>query len=46
MLEKLSMTHTSTWLHETDDPIPGTEHGEVGSELARADWVTATRRST
>jgi RimJ/RimL family protein N-acetyltransferase len=38
VLEKLSMTHTASWLHEGDDPIPGTEHGEVGYELPRAHW--------
>ena len=38
VLEKLSMTHTSTWRHESDDPIPGSEHGEVGYELTRAHW--------
>jgi len=40
VLEKLSMTHTSTWMYESEDPIPipGTEHGEVGYELSRAEW--------
>lgn len=39
VLEKLAMTHTSTWMHERDDSVPGSEHGEVGYELPRADWA-------
>lgn len=35
VLSKLGMTHTETWFDKWDDPIPGSEHGEVGYELTR-----------
>lgn len=38
VLEKLGMTHTSTWVKEREDRIPGWEQGEVGYELTRAGW--------
>lgn len=38
VLEKLGMAHTSTWVEEWEDPIPGWERGEVGYELTRAEW--------
>lgn len=41
VLEKAGLTHTRTWVREWDEPIPGCEHGDVGYELARADWVGA-----
>lgn len=45
VLEKLSMTHTATWMLEDEDPIPGARHGDVGYELTRADWLERRRVS-
>ena len=42
VLEKVGMTHTSTWLYDGPDPIPGSEHGDVGYELMRAEWERST----
>jgi RimJ/RimL family protein N-acetyltransferase len=39
VMEKLGMRHVRTWHEEFDDPLPGTEHGEVGYELTRARWA-------
>ena len=38
VLEKLGMSHTSTWVKEREEPIPGWEQGEVLYELTRTDW--------
>lgn len=38
VLDKLGMAHTSTWVKEWEEPIPGWEQGEVGYELTRAEW--------
>lgn len=38
VLEKLGMTHTSTWSSKGKEAIPGWEQGEVGYELARPRW--------
>ncbi len=38
VLEKIGMVHTSTWSEEWDEPIPGSEHGEVGYEATRDAW--------
>ena len=35
VLEKVGLVHTDTWHEEWDDPIPGSEQGEVGSTLTR-----------
>ena len=43
VLEKLAMTHTSTWMGERDNSIPGSEHGEVGYELPREQWDGSAR---
>ena len=45
VLEKVGLTHTSTWMYDTDDPLPGSEHGEVGYELTRAEWAATSRRT-
>lgn len=45
VLEKLGMTHTSTWAKEREDRIPGWEQGEVGYELTRADWEVCRQPS-
>ena len=44
VLQKLGMTHTSTWMYDGPDPIPGAEHGDVGYELTRADWRRSAER--
>lgn len=38
VLKKLGMAHTTTWVKEWAEPIPGWEQGEVGYELTRAEW--------
>ena len=38
VLEKVGMVHTSTWTEQWDEPIPGSEYGEVGYELNREAW--------
>ncbi|MEB2843611.1 GNAT family N-acetyltransferase [Rhizobiales bacterium RZME27] len=38
VMEKLGMTHVATDFPVFDDPIPGTEEGEVRYELERRDW--------
>jgi RimJ/RimL family protein N-acetyltransferase len=45
VLEKVGLTLTSTWMYETDDPLPGSELGEVGYELTRAEWAATSRRT-
>jgi RimJ/RimL family protein N-acetyltransferase len=39
VMEKLGMRHVRTWHEEFDEPLPGTEQGEVGYELTRAEWA-------
>ena len=39
VLEKVGFRHTETWHQEWDDPIPGSEQGEVGYEISRAGWA-------
>ena len=41
VMEKLGMVHVRTWHEEWDDPLPGSEHGEVGYELTRRQWAAA-----
>jgi RimJ/RimL family protein N-acetyltransferase len=38
VMEKAGLTHTRTFHVEWDEPLPGTEHGEVEYFLDRADW--------
>jgi RimJ/RimL family protein N-acetyltransferase len=38
VLEKAGLLHVRTFHLTWDDPIEGTEHGEVEYELRRADW--------
>lgn len=35
VMEKLGMVHTRTWFETFDDPLPGTELGEVGYAITR-----------
>ncbi|NUR87118.1 MAG: GNAT family N-acetyltransferase [Nonomuraea sp.] len=43
VMEKAGLTYVRTFHVHFDDPLPGTEHGEVEYELLRADF---SRRST
>lgn len=43
VMAKLGMSHARTDHREWDDPLPGTEHGEVIYEITSAEW--ALRRS-
>ena len=45
VMEKLGMVHVRTWHEDWDDPLPGTEQGEVGYELTREQWVAARPRT-
>jgi len=45
VMEKLDMVHVRTWHEEWDDPLPGTELGEVGYELTRERWAEPGARS-
>ncbi len=38
VMEKCGLRHVRTFHLEWDDPLPGTEHGEVEYALDRADW--------
>lgn len=39
VMEKSGLTYLRTFHQHWDDPIPGTEHGEVEYELLRPDWT-------
>lgn len=39
VMEKAGLRHLRTFHLHWDDPIPGTEHGEVEYELLREDWL-------
>ena len=39
VMEKLGMTHVRPWHEDWDDPLPGSEQGEVGYELTRERWA-------
>ena len=43
VLEKAGLRHVATWHEEWDDPLPGSEEGEVGYAIARTDWLTSCR---
>jgi RimJ/RimL family protein N-acetyltransferase len=43
VLEKVGLVHVRTWHEEFDDPLPGTEQGEVGYELSREQWAARAR---
>ncbi|MCP2257634.1 Protein N-acetyltransferase, RimJ/RimL family [Streptoalloteichus tenebrarius] len=45
VMEKAGLRYVRTFHLHFDDPLPGTEHGEVEYELRRADWLAAGRRS-
>ena len=37
------LTYVRTYLPEFDDPLPGTEEGEVEYAITRADWQRRSR---
>ncbi|MFI6050764.1 GNAT family N-acetyltransferase [Streptomyces violascens] len=41
VMERAGLSHVRTYFEEFEDPIPGTELGEVEYELTREDWLTA-----
>lgn len=41
VMRKLGMRHVRTEVREWEDPLPGSEHGEVVYELTRAEWLAA-----
>lgn len=43
VMEKAGLRYVRTFHVAFDDPIEGTEHGEVEYELLRSDWTPATR---
>lgn len=43
VLEKLGMRLVGTVHPHYDDPVPGTEHGDVLYEITRAEWTAARR---
>jgi len=38
VMEKTGLSYMRTFHQEFDDPLPGTEHGEVEYALTKADW--------
>jgi RimJ/RimL family protein N-acetyltransferase len=46
VMEKVGLRHVRTFHLHWDDPIPGTEHGEVEYELLRHDWLLADGKAT
>ena len=46
VMERVGLRYVRTFHEEFDDPVPGTEMGEVEYELRRADWEAARRRDT
>ncbi len=45
VMEKSGLIHVRTFHLEWEDPLPGTEHGEVEYALERADWEQREARS-
>ena len=43
VMERCGMRYVRTFHEHFDDPIPGTEHGEVEYEIRRDDWTFAAR---
>lgn len=43
VMEKLGMRFVGTVHPHYDDPVPGTEHGDVLYEITRAEWTAARR---
>lgn len=45
VMEKIGMRHVATEIQEWDDPLPGSELGEVTYEITKAEWVQLTSAS-
>lgn len=45
VMEKCGMRHIRTFHEHFEDPLPGTEHGEVEYEILYDDWLAARRAS-
>ena len=43
VMRKLGMRHVRTEVHQWDDPLPGSEHGEVTYEITATEWADASR---
>ncbi|WP_344877355.1 GNAT family N-acetyltransferase [Allokutzneria multivorans] len=41
VMEKCGLRHVRTFHEEHENPLPGTEHGEVEYALTRDEWLTA-----
>ncbi|WP_086826208.1 GNAT family N-acetyltransferase [Allokutzneria sp. NRRL B-24872] len=41
VMEKCGLKHIRTYHEEFEDPLPGTEHGEVEYALTKDEWLTA-----
>lgn len=41
VMSKLGMRHVRTYHREWDDPLPGTEQGEVVYEITHKKWTSA-----
>ncbi|MET9297625.1 GNAT family N-acetyltransferase [Streptomyces sp. NPDC003077] len=46
VMEKAGLTYVRTFHPHFDDPLPGTEHGEVEYELRRSEWSERAARVT
>ncbi|MFT2016694.1 GNAT family N-acetyltransferase [Streptomyces sp. 796.1] len=46
VMEKSGLRYVRTFHVHFDDPLPGTEHGEVEYELRRADWAEQQQNPT
>ena len=44
VMEKVGMRHVATEVREWDDPLPGSELGEVTYEITRLEWVGSLTR--
>jgi RimJ/RimL family protein N-acetyltransferase len=41
VMAKLGMRHVDTWYGEWDDPVPGSDQGEVVYEITREQWLAS-----
>ena len=45
VLERVGLRHVRTYHEHFDDPIPGTEQGEVEYAVTRSEWRVRSRRT-
>jgi RimJ/RimL family protein N-acetyltransferase len=45
VMERLGMRHVRTWAEHHDDPLPGSEHGEVEYAITREEWGAGVSRA-